>query len=86
MLSPRARPTALHLALAIPDVTLAKKCCLLLLLHKADPNVSYQPYVRGRQRLGLSYETQGTEGATVLEQVSFTNSGRLRLLVTVGLF
>ena len=50
---------------------LAKKCCLLLLLHKADPTAAYQPFVRGQQRLGLSYETEGTEGVSVLEQVAF---------------
>ena len=84
--TPRARPTALHIAIAIPDVALAKKCCLLLLLHKADPTAAYQPFVRGRTRLGLSYETEGTEGVSVLEQVSFARSSGSLLHAVAGLF
>jgi len=69
ILAPRAHASAFHVALAIPDVALAKKACLLLLIHKADPHAAYDPYVRGRQRLGLPYEDQGTEGQPVARQV-----------------
>ena len=74
VLAPRARASALHQALAIPDVAVAKKTCLLLLLHKADPHATYAPYVRGRQRLCLKYEDLRTEGMSVHAQLQRAGS------------
>ena len=74
VLAPRAHASALHQALAIRDVAVAKKTCLLLLLHKANPHATYAPYVHGRQRLCLAYEDSQTEGMSVHAQLQRAGS------------